>query len=469
MNALLKSFDTAGYPSQAFSADLSLLEARKRGLQRMLQALFRENLLLKEHLIVEGSIAWLPLWSQQGLLRFDGLQIGRIGDCRLSGPISYYKTGERPRAVPTASVLLACVADALAGQTSHDDLRRLIRELENSMDNDALCLNYRRTWAPQLMAALGREQSSFIAAVRNATHSNPALLLEQWGTLGHPWHPTYKTKLGLTADEVIALSPEFQPELELPVAAIKSEKAHVAFSEDTGDYRRWFAQTFPQSWRKWEAALSRLQQDSQAWLPLPLHPYQAQRLVPQKFAAEIAAGDLLLLPDVSLAATPTMSFRTVVPEGSATLPHIKLPVSLRLTSVQRTVSPKSAVMGPRLTRLLTAIVKHENGFNQTLDIVPEDVGLHYLDPGCDDDRARHLAVLYRANPMRKRTDELFPVPVGSLFADSPMDGRPIVADLVGLSFGDHPDGAAAFFQRYAATVLTATLSAYLLYGIAFEA
>ncbi|MGH8810257.1 MAG: IucA/IucC family C-terminal-domain containing protein, partial [Noviherbaspirillum sp.] len=55
------------------------------------------------------------------------------------------------------------------------------------------------------------------------------------------------------------------------------------------------------------------------------------------------------------------------------------------------------------------------------------------------------------------------------FADSPMDGRPIVADLVGLSFGDHPDGAAAFFQRYAATVLTATLSAYLLYGIAFEA
>lgn len=469
MNAILKPFDTATYSSRTLSADLSLLEARKRGLQRTLQALFRENLLLKEHLIVEGSIAWLPLWSQQGLLHFEGLQIGRIGNCQLSGPISYYKTGERPQPVPTASALLSCVADSLPGRTSRDDLQRLIRELDNSMENDALCLNYRRTWAQQLMVELGTERPCFIAAVRNSALRNPALLLEQWGTLGHPWHPTYKSKLGLTADEVVALSPEFQPALQVPLAAIRSDKAHVAFSEDSGDYRRWFAQTFPQLWSKWEASLNQLQQDPCAWLPLPLHPYQVQRLIPQKFAAEIAAGDLLLLSDVSLTASPTMSFRTVVPEGSAKLPHVKLPVSLRLTSVQRTLSPKSAVMGPRLTRLLTSIVAHERGFGGTLDIVAEDVGLHYIDPDRDDDRARHLSVLFRANPMTKCTDALFPVPVGSLFADSPIGGRPIVTDLVGLSFGDHPQGAVEFFERYAATVVTAALSAYLLYGIAFEA
>lgn len=466
MNASLKHDNTVS--DSSFLAEFSLLEARKRNLKTSVQALFRENLLLKEHLIVEGSIAWLPLWSQQALLRFEGLQIGRIGNCQLSGPISYYHTGEHPRPVPTASALLACLAPSLAGVAA-DDLQRLNHELENSVENDALCLQYRRNWAQQLMAKIGSEQPCFISAVRNSAIENPALLLEQWGTLGHPWHPTFKTKLGLSAQEVVAFSPEFQPVLQVPLAAIKSAKAHVSFSEEGGDYRDWFAKTFPLQWAKWEESLKLLGKNPDAWLPLPLHPYQAQRVIPYKFADEIAAGNLVLLPGVGFNASPTMSFRTVVPEGLSTLPHAKLPVSLRLTSVQRTLSPKSTVMGPRLTQLLTRMVAHERGFDNTLDILGEDVGLHYIDPDNNDDRARHLSVLFRANPMSKRCDALFPVPVGALFADSPMGGRPIATDLVGLSFGDHAQGAVEFFEHYTATVLTATLSAYLLYGIAFEA
>lgn len=466
MNAFLKHDDIG--KDGSFFAGFSLLEARNRSLQRSLQALFRENLLRKEHLIMEGSLAWLPLWQQQALLRFEGLQIGRSGHCQIAGPISYYRTGEQPQPVPTACALLACVAPSLPG-VSADDLQRLNHELENSVENDALCLNYRRYWAQQLLAQLGAGQPCFISAVRNCALANPALLLEQWGTLGHPWHPTYKTKLGLSVQEVIASSPEFQAVLAVPLAAIKSARAHVAFAEEGGNYRDWFAATFPQPWSDWQAALKQLGKNPEAWLPLPLHPYQAERVIPQKFAQEIADGDLLLLPGVGFSASPTMSFRTVVPEGSPSLPHAKLPVSLRLTSVQRTVSPKSVVMGPRLTQLLTRIVAHEGGFDGTLDIVGEGVGLHYIDPDNNDDRARHLSVLFRTNPMRKRTDTLFPVPVGVLFADSPMGGRPVAADLVALAYGDHAQGAVEFFERYAATVLTATLSAYLLYGIAFEA
>jgi hypothetical protein len=43
-------------------AGFSLLEARKRSFQKSLQALFRENLPRKEHLIMEGSLAWV-LWG----------------------------------------------------------------------------------------------------------------------------------------------------------------------------------------------------------------------------------------------------------------------------------------------------------------------------------------------------------------------------------------------------------------------
>jgi siderophore synthetase component len=472
MNALSPRIAASDYPGLE-GADSALAEACKRGLQRTLQALFRENLLNLDHLIVEGAIAWLPLWSRQSMLRFEGLHVGRIGDCELTGQVSCYQSGERPRALMTSSALVAFVADALPHAVAAIDIGRLIRELDNSTENDTLCLRYRRQWAHELNASIRASgQRTLVAMLMRARpdpQSNPALLLEQWGTLGHPWHPGYKTKLGLTAQEVMALSPEFRADLGVALAALKADKAHVAAAHGRCDYRAWFVARFPQQMLEWEAALRQRRQDPAAWLPLPVHPYQASRLLPEKFAAEIARGDLLLLPEVSMRATPTMSFRTVVPGGASTAPHLKLPVSLRLTSVQRTVSPKSAVMGPRLTCLLTRIVADEDGFNGTLDILGEELGVHYIDPDGDDDRSRHLAVLFRSNPMSKRSAALFPIPAGALFADSPVDGRALVTELVAASYGDHADGALQFYKRYADTVLTAVLGAYLLYGIAFEA
>jgi siderophore synthetase component len=469
MNAIPKPLEPLDHPLDAIATDLAWSEARKRSLQRTLQALFREDLLNRDQLITEGAVSWLPLWSQQGMLRFEGLSLGRIGDCRLAGSVSYYATGERPQPVSHASSLLACVAPSLPDRGRDADLQRLVHELDNSLANDVLCLSYRRTWAQALRASLGTADVHFIAALRKSGHANPALLLEQWGTLGHPWHPTFKTKLGLSADEVRALSPEFQPTLSVPLAAIRADKARVTFAAADGDYAGWFGQHFPQAAERWKAALAALGESAADWLPLPLHPFQARTVVPHKFAAEIAQRHLLLLDDVALDATPTMSFRTVVPAGSPALPHLKLPVSLRLTSVQRTVSPKSTVMGPRITRLLATILDREDRFGGTLDVVREDVGLHYLDPQGDDDRARHLAILYRANPMAKADGTRLPVPVGALFAESPFSGRPLVTEAVALACGDHAAGAIAYFERHARTVLTGLLSAYLVYGIAFEA
>jgi siderophore synthetase component len=448
------------------AADPTQLNARQRGLQRTLQALFREQLLEPGHLIHDGHASWLPLWGQRAMLRFEGLRIGRIGNLQLDGAISLVQPGRPPQVLDSPSTLLAGIAPSLPGPPAAEDVQRLAIELENSTTNDALCLAYRGGWAEELSAALRERHPRFLAALRNAGHPNAPLLLEQWGTLGHPWHPNYKTKLGLDPADVMALSPEFQAQLRVPLAALRAGKAHVAFAAAGEDYRTWFGRTYPLAWQAWLAALQARNLPHEAWLPLPLHPYQASRQLPQLFAQEIADGDLLLL-DAHMPATPTMSFRTVVPHGSSQLPHLKLPVSLRLTSVQRTVSPKSAVMGPRVSRLLSAILASEEGFDGTLAIVPELCGVHLLDP--DDDRARHLAALYRANPAACVAPGALAVPVGALFAESPFSGRPLATEAVALCCSDDASGAQEFFRQYAATALRAVLSAYLQYGVAFEA
>ncbi|BEV14192.1 siderophore synthetase [Herbaspirillum sp. DW155] len=449
--------------------DRAWYQARQRSLQRTLQALFREKLLDQEHLIFDGHYAWLPLWKAQSMLRLEGLHLGIAGNCQLHGAIAHYSVGNpTPQALLTSSMLLAQVARTRE-DISEASLQRLMTEISNSVENDALCLNYRQDWALRLRKQWGQEQGNFIAALFQSTLPNPSLLLEQWGTLGHPWHPNYKTKLGLSSAEVMALSPEFEATIQLSLAALHVDAAALTGHLTPTDYQQWFASHYPQAWQTWKTALLERHEEIAQWLPLPLHPYQLDRAIPERFAQALADRQLLLLPESGLPAQPTMSFRTVVPYGSPTQPHMKLPVSLRLTSVERTVSPKSAVMGPRLTTLLRDIIAREEGFGGRLAILGEEVGLYYRDPQGDDDVARHLAVLYRTNPSTQRSKERMPVPVGALFADSPLTGRALVCDLVSAAWGEDATAAEQFFGSYLDVALPAVLGPYLLYGIAFEA
>jgi siderophore synthetase component len=453
--------------------DEDLLAAGRRNLRSTLQALLREGLLPAQRLSWRGGVCWLPLSDglQPSALRIDGLHIGRISDCRLDGRLLYYAAGREPQEILTGAALLARVARAISGNVSPAALRRVLRELDNSVDNEAESLRFRRQWRRQLRQRYCADGAPFLAALRRAMDPNPSLLLEQWGTVGHPWHPMSKTKLGLTPEELRALSPEFGARLSLPLAALRRDCARIEALPGCGDYAAWFARQFPQAWEQWRDALRAAGQGNRLddWLPLPLHPYQAAHLVPREFAAEIAAGELLLLEHAALPAMPTMSFRTVVPDGSPQAPHVKLPVSLRLTSVQRAVSPKIATMGPRLTALLRQVLEREAGFDGRLDIIPETLGMVYDGPGASDERSRHLAVLMRGNPMAFARDGLFALPVGALFAESPADGRPLALELATLCEGDGPHAPQAYFRRHAATVLGAALGAYLLYGLGFEA
>ena len=446
----------------AASWERAAAHARRHGLVLTVQALFRERLLDASQLVRDGAAAWLPLWRQQALLRFDGLVLERHGGCRLEGAVSFYVSGQTPRLVGSASLLLACLAPSLSAPP--EALRRLQHELDNSVEHDTLGLSYRAAWARQLSKeAAGCD--TLYAWLYDRAEGNPSLLLEQWGTLGHPWHPCHKTKLGMDGETLSALSPEFEAAFPLPLYALRADHAHVETAQPGLDYRDWFAARFGMAWNAWCRALDARGEPVDRWLPLPVHPLQAARTLPDAFAAEIESGVLLPLPGRPWTASPTMSWRTVVPCGAPDLPHVKLPVSLRLTSVQRTLSPKSAVMGPRLSALLRRLLQDEQGFGGALDVLSEDVGVHYRLSPEQDERARHVAVLYRENPMSRRLDGWFPYPVGALFADSPLDGRPLVEELVRLSSLE----PLAFFRAYLQVALRAVMSPYLLYGIAFEA
>jgi D-ornithine---citrate ligase len=446
--------------------------ARQRSFQRLIQALFREGLLDATACVFEDGAAgcWLPL-NNGSRLRFDHLSSGRMNSWQLDGRICVHGTERAPYPVEFPSELLQLLGASLNPPALPETIARLAMELDDSFINDTLCLAFHAGWTDRLRQQMeGSHAINLLAWLQSSPNvANPTLLLEQWGTLGHPWHPNYKTKLGLNTQQLIDFSPEFEASFPVVLCALHHDYTHVESMVGTATQWAWWHCYFPQSAAQLIEELSRRGLDANDYLPLPVHPWQREEHLPQFFANEIGDKLLILTDVVAFHGHPTMSFRTVVPEASNSASMIKLPVALRLTSVQRTVSPRSARMGPRVSELLLNILEQEPELQRRVSIVPERIGVHYCPQPADDERSRHLAALYRDNPLSLLMPGELAIPVGSLFAHG-SHNQPLLRQWVQLSKGSD-DAAAmrAFFADYLAIAVPGLLGMYLLYGVAFEA
>lgn len=447
----------------------ALHKSSQRALQRLIQALLREEVLSPNFLPGSASgIEVLRLGNDSSLL-FKGLASHRMSSWSIDGGLFVQHGNQLPRSIVLPSELLGLLVPLFDEKVAPEVLQRLSQELDNSLTNDAISLAFHDALSRTLRDTHGRSpDTNMLSKLKASTEINASILLEQWGTTGHPWHPNYKTKLGLSTRQVIEFSPEFEARFDVKLCALHKKFAHVERLTGTPPYREHLCEWVPQL-QQFDDALQRLGLDPGDYLPIPVHPWQATETLPSLFAAEIR-DRLIVLTDIkAFTAWPTMSFRTVLPEGSTTAPMVKLPVGLRLTSVQRTVSPRSACMGPRISALLQSILECEPELGEVLSIVPEELGVHYKSPYPNDDRARHLSVLFRTNPLAKLKEGELAIPVGSLFTFDHND-EPLLSHWISLAEGDaSPEAACAFLDRYLSASLPSLLGMYLVYGIAFEA
>lgn len=448
-----------------------LPRVRERAFQRLMQALLREKLIPPGRVQQAHGRSILPLGDEGAYLTFGSLRPGPMASWYLAGPVLLHRSPNPARELELPSDLIEQLVPLLAPIPGVEVIEQLKRELDDSFRNDSLCLAFHDNWNARLLKQTrDAHTDSLLQWLRSPdAPRNPTQLLEQWGTLGHPWHPGYKAKLGMDTREVIGCAPEFETHVRLPLVALHRGVAHTESMSEPA-YPAWWRGAFPHEARTWDSALRTLGREPADFLPLPVHPFQLSTLQ-ETFTAEIAQGQLILPDDTAIAGSPGMSFRTLWTDGADPrhAPMVKLPIALRLTSVQRTLTPRSARMGPRISRLLATIRQREPQLAQSWDFVPERHGIHVLLEPANDERARHLGVLYRDNPTSRLQRGQMAIPVGSLFVEDHTNA-PLLHQWVAIAQGasDH-QAALRFFQDYVATALPGLLDLYLIYGIAFEA
>ncbi|WP_321818138.1 MULTISPECIES: IucA/IucC family protein [unclassified Paraburkholderia] len=451
--------------------------ARRNAVRRLVRCLFAEGILDARALefSADGCGASLALANRNARLLFTDLETAPANTFINNGELVLADADGTRTTINQPDRLIDALRPSFDFKPGDDGVAGLKADIANSIANDALARIYRDAWNADLRERIRVAGSGGLLGYmrKHLSVRQAAVELDQWGSLeGHPFYPTWKSKPDLDAEEVAALSPEFNALVNVRVAALRRDMAYIERMPHVESVQTWFAANFPNVWTRWRDGLNEQGLDEHDWLPLPIHSWHLEHFVRHEYAAELEEG-ILLLEGPDIETWPTMSFRTMMPRLPGPVPFIKLPVALWLTSEQRTLQAKSIHMGPRISWLMKRILADERGFDGTLEAFPEEAAFHYRHAAHQEDRpGRHLSVAFRASAEAlDRTDALLPVTVAALFTASPVDGRPLVTELVEMQSGTPAatSTVGTWFRNYVRAVVHPVIGIYLLYGIALEA
>ncbi|MGW1809440.1 IucA/IucC family protein [Streptomyces sp. NPDC002078] len=305
-------------------------------------------------------------WSPTGSHRF--------GPPRLSSA---------PEAAPAvdAVTLAALLARETAGDTG---------STSRAQDSDAACLHDDGDLVARVADSL-RRTATFIRDRREHPTDAPDLFLsaEQALLLGHPLHPTPKSREGLTEAEARLYSPELRGSFPLHWMAV----APSLLATDSAWTERGRPVPADHLTRRL-AATDLLLPDGHA--ALPLHPWQARELRHREpVAALLDSGLLRDLGPLGTYWHPTSSVRTVHRSGAPAM--LKLSLGLRITNSRRENLRKELHRGVEVHRLLrTGLFKQWQAVHPGFDIVRDPAWLAVDDP--DGRPLPGLDVMIRHNP-----------------------------------------------------------------------
>lgn len=443
--------------------------AQKDCLEQLIKAVLREQLYPTS--IALPANFTIPLWKRKCLLVIQNLRPATLGQFRQAGKIILAKDKvQTQEIIDHPNRLLQVLVDEMENNDPKG-VGRFSQELDDSIRNNALTLAYREKWRRRLleeMSCAGAE-NFWRWNIQRLSAQDLSIFWEQWGCVGHPFHPNKKSKIGLCPEEVLALSPDFEATVNIRLAALKNVVAHAETCHSL-DVAEWFSLNFPEWYQSWRETLLEQGINPNDYTPLPVHPWQADNILPKLFPDLIKTKTLVLLDDVELSTKPTMSFRTMIPELDSSQPHIKLPTAIQMTSALRTVSPRSCELGPRISQLVESILIKENGFNQSLYSLSEQLGIHLeSNTEQEDQLAKHLSCILRTNPHQIVKQDEIVVPVATLLADSIDSQTPLLIEILKSQEGNLLSITKYFLQDYACKLLDATLCLYFKYGISLEA
>ena len=344
--------------STPLSAELDGL-VRSEQLAAVRRRIFRQ---LVESLIYEGIVR--PETEPEG----DGLAFCLHGEDEQGQPVSYLCYGRRrfsfdrvqldgrpvlriagERAEEADSPTRFLLETRAAHGAPPERLLHFIGELEQTLLKDAQAQLW---WAR-------RELSGGDASYDE---------LESQTIDGHPYHPSYKSRLGFTLADNRAFGPEFAPLIRPVWLAARREWTRVAASGELDQAAFLDQELGAERHQAWRQAIRERGLDPDAYALVPVHPWQWREQICTLMHEDLRAGDLILLGEAD-EYRPQQSIRTLSNHSAPHRAYLKHSLSIINTSTGRILAPHTVQNAPPISDWLHGIVRGDPLLRDELRVV----------------------------------------------------------------------------------------------------
>lgn len=172
---------------------------------------------------------------------------------------------------------------------------------------------------------------------------------------GHPRLVANKGRIGFSASDVAAYAPESRRTLRLPWLAVHRGLGEFRSVPALSEHALRAAELDPDTIAAFTAVLRGRGLDPEAYVWLPVHPWQLDNVVRTMWAPEVAADRIVVLGEAPDEYLPTQSIRTLTNVDRVGRHQVKLPLRILNTTVWRGVLPEIAVAAPVVTQWLKGL------------------------------------------------------------------------------------------------------------------
>lgn len=286
--------------------------------------------------------------------------------------------------------------------------------------------------------------------------------LESAASAGHPYHPSYKSRVGFDLLDNLAFAPEGSPRLRPVWLAARRDALAVSALPGLDVDSFLAAELGPLAHGRIVDRLGSAGLDAAAYLPVPVHPWQwRERLLP-RLVGDLRDATVVAVGVGSDDYCPQQSIRTLANVTTPAKASIKLALSIVNTSTVRTLAPHTVANAPLVTAWLRDLVARDPYLSAELRpvLLGEVLGVSYRSPGLLP--AAELGAIWRESlhPHLEPAEDAAPF---SALAQLDRAGRPFVSRWV------EEQGVGTWARRLVEVALPPVLHLLCAHGVGVEA
>ncbi|MQA16157.1 MAG: siderophore staphylobactin biosynthesis protein SbnC [Pseudonocardiaceae bacterium] len=331
---------------------------------------------------------WCRIDLRAGWVCFRAREAAGLQPFRFSrAPVWTGAGAEEPAREPDPAGLLALLAADRPGEADPDAVARVRAELATAVEHAEVTLAGRAR-----LPGVRPRPGGLLAGERLSA------------TRDRPFHPTARAAAGWSRAELGRYGPMRPRPLGLGWVAVHRERLrHGAGPGSPRLHERLLDHT---GLARLDQAMRRAGLDVTEHQPLPVHPWQFERVLPSQFPDECAAGEVVPLDCVLGSFHPTASLRTLVTAPESAL-HLKLSLGVATLGAARLLPARYLANSDRAQRTMCDLRERDPVLRERVLLCDERTWCGWGHPSGSDefaDRPGQLAAQLRDYPPALLTD-----------------------------------------------------------------